>query len=106
MLYLNQGEENTGYITPGCLRRLLTAVPRLDVPSALAASRTAAASDALTLANRTADEDRIDGTPSFLIGRAGEALHQFTPSSLSAAPFEAVIDQLLKPEGSRPRRRL
>ena len=99
LLYLNQGEENSGYITPHYLRRLLTAVPGLNVPSALAAGRTAAASDALALANRTADADGIDGTPSFLIGRAGEPLRRFSPSSLSAGPFESVIDQLLNTRG-------
>lgn len=101
LLYLNQGEENSGYITPGYLRRLLTAVPELDVPSALAASRTATANDALALANQIAQANGVDGTPTFLIGRAGEPLRQFSPSSLNAAPFEAAIDQLLKMEGSR-----
>jgi hypothetical protein len=75
-------------------------VPGLNVLPALAASRTPAASAALTLANRDADENGIDGTPSFLIGRAGETLRQFAPSSLSAAPFESVINQLLNTKGS------
>jgi protein-disulfide isomerase len=99
LLYLNQGEENSGYITLAYLHRLLTAVPRLNVPSAVAAGRTAAAGAALALANRDADEYGIDGTPSFLIGRAGGPLRQFSPSSLSAGPFEAAIDQLLKTRG-------
>jgi protein-disulfide isomerase len=101
LMYLNQGEENSGYITPDYLHRLLTAVPELSVRSALAASRTPAATNALTLANRTADEYGVQGTPTFLIGRAGEPLRPFSPSSLSAAPFEAVINQLLKTEGSK-----
>jgi protein-disulfide isomerase len=102
LMYLNQGEENSGYVTPGYVHRLLTAVPGLNVASALAASRTPAASAALTLADRDADENGVDGTPTFLIGRAGGPLREFNPSSLSAAPFEAVINQLLKTEGSRP----
>jgi protein-disulfide isomerase len=96
LLYLNQGEENTGYVTPSYLRRLLTAVPGLDVPSALRASGTAAAAGALTLATRVAAEDGVEGTPTFLIGRAGGALRAFAPSSLSPAPFEAAIAQLIK----------
>ncbi|HYB27161.1 MAG TPA: thioredoxin domain-containing protein [Solirubrobacteraceae bacterium] len=95
LLYLNQGEENTGYVTPGYLHRLLAAVPGLDVPSALAASRAPAANAALGLATRIAEEDGVDGTPSFLVGRAGGPLRPLTPSSLTAGPFAAAIDQLL-----------
>jgi len=99
LLYLNQGEENSGYITPGYLRRLLTAVPELNVSSALVASQSSAADDALALANRTANAAGVQGTPTFLIGHAGGPLRQFNPSSLSAAPFERLINQLLKTEG-------
>lgn len=95
LLYLNQGEENTGYVTPAYLHGLLAAVPGLNVPRALASSRTAAASAALTDANEVAARYGIGATPSFLIGRTGGALHQFQPSSLTPASFTAEIDSVL-----------
>jgi protein-disulfide isomerase len=95
LMYLNQGEENTGYITPAYIDRLLAAVPGLSVPAALGASRTQAAGGALAQANEVASEDGIDSTPSFLIGRLGGPLRLFQPSSLQATPFEQAIDSLL-----------
>lgn len=95
LLYLNQGEENTGYVTPAYIDRLLGAVPGLNVSAALSASRTQAAGGALVQANEVASQNGIDSTPSFLIGRVGGPLRLFQPSSLQAAPFVQAIDGLL-----------
>ena len=94
LLYLNQGEENSGYITASYLRRLLTAVPGLQVPGALATSRTPAAQLALINASEVAQQDGVQGTPWFFIGPAGGPLRQFTPSSLTATPFAIEINRL------------
>ncbi len=40
LLYLNQGTENSGYVTQTYLRQLLQATPGLNVPAALSASQT------------------------------------------------------------------
>ena len=96
LLYLNQGEENTGYVTPDYLRRLLAAVPGINLRAALSASRAPAADQALTLANQTASKDGVDATPTFLIGGTGGPLHVFQPPSLSAAPFRSEINRLLE----------
>jgi protein-disulfide isomerase len=95
LLYLNQGEENTGYITASYLHRLLAAVPGLNVPAALRASGTPTADAALLRANQLAAEQGVSGTPTFLVGRTGRALRVFQPASLTAAPFEADINALL-----------
>jgi protein-disulfide isomerase len=95
LLYLNQGEENTGYVTSQYLRRLAGAVPGLDVTRALAASQAPAADAALAQATHVAQADGVAATPSFLIGRAGGPLRPLTPSSLTAGPFVAAIGQLL-----------
>jgi protein-disulfide isomerase len=99
LLYLNQGQENTGYVTPSYVRALLEAVPGLDVEQALAASNEQAANKSLTDASQAAAQYGITATPSFLIGRAGGPLHQFQPSSLSPAPFVAEINGVL--DGAR-----
>jgi protein-disulfide isomerase len=95
LLYLNQGEENTGYVTASYLHRLMAAVPDLNVSVALQASRTPAADAALLQANRLAARDGVSGTPTFLVGRTGRPLRIFQPASLTAAPFEAEINRLL-----------
>jgi protein-disulfide isomerase len=95
LLYLNQGEENTGYITASYVHRLLAAVAGLNVRAALRASRAPAADAALLRANQLAAEDGVSGTPTFLVGRTGQALRVFQPASLTAAPFEAEINGLL-----------
>jgi protein-disulfide isomerase len=95
LMYLNQGQENTGYATPSYLRRLLEAVPGLNVPAALNASRAPSANAPLTQANTLASQDGINATPTFLIGTARGALRQFQPPTLTAAPFAAALNQLL-----------
>jgi hypothetical protein len=94
-MYLNQGQENTGYATPSYLRRLLEAIPGLNLPAALTASRAPSADAALTQANNLASQDGISATPSFLIGKADGALRQFQPPALTAPPFAAALNQLL-----------
>jgi protein-disulfide isomerase len=95
LMYLNQGTENTGYVTSSYVRALLRAIPGLNVTAALSAIQTPAADSALTNASGLAVEDGIRGTPSFLLGRANGPLHQFEPPTLTAAPFAAALDRLL-----------
>ncbi len=95
LLYLNQGEENSGYITKAYLRRLLAAVPGLDVARAERTSQTPQAAAVLTAANAAASADRIDATPSFLVGRAGGPAQVFQPGNLTAAPFAREFNSLL-----------
>jgi protein-disulfide isomerase len=95
LMYLNQGTENTGYATSSYLQGLLAAIPGLNVPAALSASRTPAVESALAQASHLAVQDGITGTPSFLIGRRGGPLRQFEPTTLTAAPFASALDALL-----------
>ncbi len=95
LMYLNQGEENSGYVTPTYIRRLLDAVPGLNVPIALKASQAPGADAYLSNANQNAARAGINETPSFLIGRAGGPLQRFQPTTLSPAPFEAEFNHLL-----------
>jgi len=96
LMYLNQGEENTGYVTASYLRQLLDAVPGLNVAAALSASQSPSADAALTQANAYAAGVGVAATPSFLIGRTGGRLQQLQPSTLTPAPFVQAIDALLK----------
>ena len=95
LMYLNQGEENSGYVTRSYLRRLLDAVPGLNVPAALNASGAPSATAALTQANNAATDDGVNSTPSFLIGKAGGPLRPFQPAALASSPFAAALNALL-----------
>ena len=99
LMYLNQGQENTGYVTTAYLHRLLAAVPGLDVGRAERASQGPQAQAVLTAATIAARADRIDATPSFLIGRTGGPLRVFQPSSLTAGAFTGELDALIGARG-------
>jgi protein-disulfide isomerase len=99
LMYYNQGEENTGYVTAGYLHRLLETIPGLDVARAEQAGRSAGASGMLAAASAAARAAGVDGTPSFLIGRAGGPFERFQPDSLSAGAFTGVLSRLLSGRG-------
>jgi protein-disulfide isomerase len=95
LVYLNQGEENSGYATDAYVRRLLAAVPGLDVAKALRASGSSQAQSALNEATSAANQVGINSTPSFLVGRSGERLRQFQPASLTPEAFIPELNSLL-----------
>jgi protein-disulfide isomerase len=96
LLYLNQGEENSGYVTAGYLQRLFDSVPGLDVAAAVQASRAPSAAAALAQANAYASSVGVAATPTFLIGTRTGPLRRFQPSTLTPGPFIAALDGLLK----------
>jgi protein-disulfide isomerase len=98
LMYLNQGEENSGYVTNAYLHRLLAAIPGLDAARAERASQTPQATAVLTAANAAASADGINATPSFLVGRTGGALRVFQPDSLTTGAFVREFDSLLAGE--------
>lgn len=99
LMYLNQGEENSGYVTPTYLHRLLTAIPGLNASAAERASRTPEAAGSLNAATAAATASGVNATPSFLIARAGHPAHLFQPASLTAGAFTGEFNHLL---GGRP----
>lgn len=95
LMYLNQGGENSAYVTSAYLHRLLASVPGLNVARAERASGGPQAAAVLAAANAAASASGIDATPSFLVGHTGGLLRVFSPSSLTAGPFAAEFDSLL-----------
>ena len=71
--YLNQGEENSGYVTDAFARKIASGVNGLDADRLL---RDAKSFPVRSLQQRTSDEFRrrnLQGTPSFLIGKTGSS---------------------------------
>jgi protein-disulfide isomerase len=95
IVYRNQGEENSGYITDDYLSRIATAA---GVPAKLVldASTAPAMSKPLIAAETEARAAGLTSTPSFLIGpKAGHGKVLNLPS-LEADAFIAAIDPELK----------
>jgi len=97
LFYVNQGRENSGWVTDSLIRAAAGHVDGIDV-SALFSARSSAATDKL-MRGYAADAQRDMGgqirTPTFLVGRAGQPLHLLQIASLDVGQFAPAFDQLL-----------
>jgi protein-disulfide isomerase len=74
IMYHNQGEERSGYVTDAYLNGVLRAVPGLDAAQALKAAGGTAVSQELSTATTAARRYAIDSTPTLLVGKTGGEL--------------------------------
>jgi protein-disulfide isomerase len=74
LFYINQGEENTGYVTPDFLSKIGRAVRGLDVQQATEDSSLPAVQRQLTEAQTEWTVAGFQGTPAFLLGPTGGRL--------------------------------
>jgi protein-disulfide isomerase len=95
LIYLNQGAENSGWVTDDFLRAIGEAVPGLDVDRMLEARDSAEATATMEEAAASAQADSVSATPSFLLGETGGELSALAISSLGPEEFRAAIDELL-----------
>jgi protein-disulfide isomerase len=95
LMYCNQGQENTGYVTPIYLRHLFAAIPDLNVARAERDSLGPGSTATLAAATAQARAAGVNATPSFLIGHAGGPLAAFQPASLTANAFTGVVAQAI-----------
>jgi protein-disulfide isomerase len=94
LLYRNQGEENTGYITTDFLTKVLKGAGA-DPARALAQAGSSAASSELGAAKTLAGRYAVDSTPTVLVGPTGGTLQKVdTPTAASVgAAVDAVLGQ-------------
>ena len=90
LMYANQGEENSGWVTDALLERVWSAIPGLDVERAKRAAAAGAGTADLAQARRLARRYGIDGTPSFVAGRTGGTLEPVDPADLNSA-IDALV---------------
>jgi protein-disulfide isomerase len=95
LMYRNQGAENSSYVTDRYLQALAGAIPGVNVNRALQARESATVQAQIEQAARQAAGWHIQGTPSFLLSRAGASTHVFTPADLSSASFTSALDHEL-----------
>ena len=93
--YLNQGEENSGYVTEEFLTEIAEKTPGLDAEQALA-DRTSSEAQALIAENEArASELGVNSTPTFLLSDGGKP----TPLELTALTPEAFNEALASARG-------
>jgi protein-disulfide isomerase len=96
LLFENQGEENSGWVTEERLEATANAVPGLDVERALADRSAAAVEEQAEMAEHHAQQFEISGTPAFLAGRTGGKLQRIEIQSLDAGALTPTLDSLLE----------
>jgi protein-disulfide isomerase len=95
LFYRNQGEENSGYVTPAFLRKIAAGTPGLDVGRLLSDMTSPAAAQALKAGSAAFDKAGFNGTPSFLVGHTGGPMSELNWSELTPEQFTGPIDSLL-----------
>jgi protein-disulfide isomerase len=94
VLYFNQGEENSGYVTPQFLDRIYKA-SGVDAAKASAHAASEASKAALRAANTLAERYRVDSTPTILVGRRGGQLKAVSADATDVGAFKSAIDGAL-----------
>jgi protein-disulfide isomerase len=95
LLYVNQGEENSGWVDDDFLRSIGAAVPGLDVDRMQSDAGSSAVTEAIAQAASSATAAGVTSTPSFEIGETGGELAPLEFDSLGPPDFKAAIDRLL-----------
>jgi protein-disulfide isomerase len=96
LVFENQGEENSGWVTEELLMAIANAVPGLDVERARADRTADAVAEEAETAEHHAEQHGISGTPSFLAGRTGGKLERIEIQSLDSGALTPTLDDLLE----------
>jgi protein-disulfide isomerase len=100
LLYANQGEENSGYLTNAFLRQLGAAVPGFD-PAAAFAAMPGPRVQAINGTTQTmASRYGVKETPTILVGPTGGTLEPVDADSVTdRGPYAAALDARLRAAG-------
>ncbi|MGH3049433.1 MAG: DsbA family protein [Gaiellaceae bacterium] len=74
VLYDNQGEENSGWLTDSMIAQIATSVPGLNVYKLFSDRNSARAKSIASQVDTLATADKVTGTPTILVGKAGGKL--------------------------------
>jgi protein-disulfide isomerase len=85
LLYLNQGVENTGWLSEGLVQKAAASIPGVDVARLLATRTTPAVASRGLAFDSEARATGITSTPTLLVGRSGGPLRRVEATQLAAA---------------------
>jgi len=97
LLYVNQGEENTGWLDEAMVKSAATSIPGLNVTRLLNDSSSSAVSDQEHAIDAESSADAVHATPTILIGRTGskpKVVNLTSPTD--AQSVERAIDAALR----------
>ena len=94
-LYLNQGTENTGWVTDELVNDLASQIPGLDPAKMLNARAHRDVDLEMKQATATAKAAGVGGTPAFQIGPTGGQLQAVQPTSLAPEGLVPAIETVL-----------
>ncbi len=96
LLYRNQGEENSGWVTEDLLRSVGRSVPGLDGARMLAERDSTAVSNQISEDASTASSAGINSTPTFLtVGRGERVARPLRITALDSSQFRSALNELL-----------
>jgi protein-disulfide isomerase len=91
LVYRNQGEENSGWLSDAYLRRVATAAG-VDVKRAFAERRSVAVSAQVEEARSAAKAAGVESTPTYVIARGGREVRRLTGAGDLAGALAEVVD--------------
>lgn len=96
LLFLNQGRENTGWVTDPLLRAIGSGIPGLNANRMLRDRQSKAVDEQLAAADDLATRALVRSTPAFAVGRAGESLRIVHINALTADALRPALNAALK----------
>jgi protein-disulfide isomerase len=94
IFYFNQGEENSGYVTPQFIDRINKAAG-VDSAEADAFAKSDASQEPLGAANTMANQLGVNATPTILVGKRGGELKAVDADATDVAAYKSAIDAVL-----------
>jgi protein-disulfide isomerase len=94
VLYYNQGEENSGYVTQDFIDRINKAAG-VDSAEADAFAKSDASQEPLGAANTLANQFGVNATPTILVGKRGGELKAVDADATDVAAYKSAIDGVL-----------
>jgi protein-disulfide isomerase len=82
LLFLNQGAENSGWLSDELVESIAASIPGIDVPRFLEGRNAASVADQAGAFDADASTDRVKLTPTILVGKSGQ---KATPVTLATA---------------------
>ena len=96
LLYLNQGAENSGWLSDDFVESVAASIPGVDVPRLLADRSASSVADQAATFDADASTDAVKSTPTILVGKTGQKAELVAlATATDAEPVARAIDAAL-----------
>lgn len=94
-LFANQGEEFSGWLTEDLLDEVAGSIAGLDVETMKADAQSAAIGEEIEALRQEQLDNRVEGTPWFLIAAGSEEPYEVRPQTLTIEAFRPILEDAL-----------